>query len=77
MWISVSKERFYDMGDMLDIFVGKNKVGELRVVNIVRYIGQDIQEIECEVTNCGKMYKATFEMFTNKNGYVGVMVRKN
>lgn len=74
MWISINKEKFYDIGDTLDSFVDKNKVSRLRAISIVGYIQSDIQELECEVTDCVEMHKATFKMFTNENGYVRVMV---
>ena len=77
MWISINKDEFYDMGDTLDIFVGKNKVARLKVVKIKAITQQNMQELDCKVIDCKKDYVITFEMFTNKKGYINVRVMKN
>ena len=76
MKIMLYKDSLYSQGERLDIFASGKKIAKLQVVKVTNLIGQNIQELECQIIQCHPEYTMGLKMFSNSNGNVGVRVEK-
>ncbi|MBU8771534.1 hypothetical protein [Cytobacillus oceanisediminis] len=76
MKIMLYKDTLYSQGEILDIFASNKKVAKLQVVKVTN-IGQNKQDLECDIVQCHPEYKMGLRIFSNSNGYIEVRVQRN